>query len=144
MKIISGERGNGISTDLVLEASIFDGTILTMHHYTKDKVALFCKENHLREPEVITITDLKKGKIDLSKRRKWFIEDVNCIFVWLLKECDINLPGSIETICYSHSAYHRVWRDLDGCLHSLPSTDTTSTEELQMKFQEELKKNIGN
>lgn len=102
MKFIIGNRGSGVTTDILLEASKFNRPIIVPmgpdKAYIKDK----CVDLGIPCPDVYTFKQVKDGILSVQKTCIVYISDVNAYLKWSLKE--YGFEGRIGTVSASLEA----------------------------------------
>lgn len=93
MKVLTGGRGSGITTAMLLSASNNDATILVLNEFSADILRDKCKSMHLHIPDIITIDKLSSA--DLHNKRL-YIDNADVIIKYLTGQ-DVNL----DMICVS-------------------------------------------
>lgn len=102
MKFIIGNRGSGVTTDILLEASKFNRPIIVPMEpdkaYIKDK----CVDLGIPCPDVYTFKQVKDGILRGQKACIIHISDVNAYLEWSLKE--YGFEGRIGSVSASLEA----------------------------------------
>lgn len=102
MKFIIGNRGSGVTTDILLEASKFNRPIIVPMEpdkvYIKDK----CVDLGIPCPNVYTFKQVKDGILSGQKACIVHISDVNAYLEWSLKQ--YGFEGRIGTVSASLEA----------------------------------------
>lgn len=102
MKFIIGNRGSGVTTDILLEASKFNRPIIVPMEpdkaYIKDK----CVDLGIPCPDVYTFKQVKDGILRGQKACIVHISDVNAYLEWSLRE--YGFEGRIGTVSASLEA----------------------------------------
>ena len=102
MKFIIGNRGSGVTTDILLEASKFDRPIIVpteaMKHHIKDE----CVRLGIRCPDLYNFGQVKSGALKGQNIDTIYISDVNLVLNLILKDYGFN--GKIGTVSASLEA----------------------------------------
>ena len=100
MKFILGDRGSGVTTDLVLEAAKFGGVIVCPTLAQTQHVIGMAKKMNADNVHVISIQDvIDNNALTHYPNAKIFISDIKYVLWPLLKE--YGATGDIETVSAS-------------------------------------------
>lgn len=94
MKIITGERGAGITTSLILEASKFGGTIITISKGQTKWIKEKADNLGVEPPKAISITkiidDMESGVEPNYGTDKIYLDNANLVIDYLLKAVGVH------------------------------------------------------
>lgn len=100
MKFILGERGSGVTTDLVLEATKFGGVIICPSFAQANYVVGMSERMGVENIYVLSIQDvIQNNALSRYPDAKIFVSDVKYVLGELLKEH--GATGNIETVSAS-------------------------------------------
>lgn len=99
MKFIIGNRGSGVTTDILLEASQFNRPIIAPTEASKRHIKDECVRLGIVCPDVYTFFQVKNGILQGQRNEIVHISDVNAWLEWSLKE--YGLDGKIGTVSAS-------------------------------------------
>ena len=100
MKFILGDRGSGVTTDLVLEAAKFGGVIICPSLAQAEYAKVRAKRMGVDNVEAISIQDvIKNNALSRYPNAKIFVSDLKYVLWTLLKE--YGATGDIETVSES-------------------------------------------
>ena len=99
MKFIIGSRGSGVTTDILLEASRFDKSIIVPTEANKRHIKDECSRLGINCPDIYTFEQVKMGVFKGQKPEIIHISDVNAWLEWTLKE--YGFMGKIGTVSAS-------------------------------------------
>lgn len=99
MKFIIGNRQSGVSTDLLLEASKFDRTIIVPTEAMKKYIKHQCVELNITCPDIFTVGQLKNNILKGQNIDNICISDVGMVLEMLLNE--MGYYGKINTVSTS-------------------------------------------
>ena len=99
MKFIIGERGSGVTTDILLEASKFDRPIIVPMEFNKHHIKNECARLGIVCPDIYTFDQVKTGILRGKNPEVIHISDVDAWINWTLKEYGFN--GKIGTVSAS-------------------------------------------
>lgn len=99
MKFIIGNRGSGVTTDILLEASQFDRPIIVPTEANKRYIKDECLRLGIICPDVYTFGQVKMGVFRGQKPEIIHISDVNTFLNFVLKDYGFN--GKIGTVSAS-------------------------------------------
>ena len=100
MKFILGDRGSGVTTDIVLEAAEFGGMIICPSFAQSEYAKGMAKRMGVDNVEAVSIQDvIKKNVLSHYPNAKIFVSDLKYVLWPLLKE--YGATGDIETVSAS-------------------------------------------
>lgn len=102
MKFIIGNRGSGVTTDILLEASKFNRPIIVPMEPDKTYIKDKCVDLGIPCPDVYTFKQVKDGILRGQKACIVHISDVNAYLEWSLKQ--YGFEGRIGTVSASLEA----------------------------------------
>lgn len=100
MKFILGDRGSGVTTDIVLEATKYGGVIICSSFAQANYVAGMSERMGVENISALSIQDvIKNDALSHYPDAKIFVSDVKYVLWELLKEH--GATGNIETVSSS-------------------------------------------
>ena len=102
MKFIIGNRGSGVTTDILLEASKFDRPIIVPNEIYKQHIKDECVRLNISCPDIYTFAQIKAGIFKGQRPKIIHISDVNTFLKFVLKDYGFN--GKIGTVSASLEA----------------------------------------
>lgn len=100
MKVVVGNRGSGVTTNMLLDAAIHDGTIITSTLGQRFNIEANAKRLWIDCPEVIDIhsvlNDIKTGNIEKYDNAQLYIDNAGLVLNRLLSE--IGIKGKVVEI----------------------------------------------
>lgn len=82
MKFIIGNRGSGVTTDILLEASQFNRPIIVPTELNKKHIKNECVRLGIHCPDIYTFGEVKMGVFRGQKPKIVHISDVNTWLKW--------------------------------------------------------------
>lgn len=103
MKVVVGNRGSGVTTNLLLDAAHHDGTIITSTSGQRFNMEANAKKFGIDCPEIIDIytvlNDIKDGKTEKYDKTRLYIDNAGSVLNRLLSE--IGIKGKVIEISFS-------------------------------------------
>ena len=103
MKVVVGNRGSGVTTNMLLDAALHGGTIITSTFGQRFNMEAHAEKFGIDCPEIIDIyrvlDDIKDGKTEKYDNAQLYIDNAGLILNRLLNE--IGIKGKVVEISLS-------------------------------------------
>ena len=103
MKVVVGNRGSGVTTNMLLDAAYHGGTIITSTCGQRFNMEANAKKSGIDCPEIIDIysvlNDIKNGKTEKYDNVQLYIDNAGLVLNILLSE--IGIKGKVVEISLS-------------------------------------------